>query len=712
MCAQCKSLLSPGTLACPTDGGPAEDVETLPAGARLGAYKIVRVLGEGGMGFVYEAVHEVLHRRTAIKMLRPELASPEVIVRFLQEAKAVNLIDHQNIINVYDYSDGADGSVYFVMEYLEGETLDDLMWRNRPMPLPLLLHTFTQTARALAAAHAKKIVHRDLKPANVFVIAREGNPAFIKLLDFGIAQLRGEGAVSGLTAAGTVMGTPQYMSPEQITGGAVDARTDVWALGVMLYRAATGQAPFRGEGFAQLAATISLDTPPTPRSLVPEIPDGLDQLIQRCLVHELDGRVQSMAELLAGLDRVQATARLTEEAILAAINTAPAPSSLPPTADRSVAGSLPEFQGVDPHAVRPRPVAPAPAPAPVPATPAPRRKTGLHVGLGAGAVALAVGAVVLGGAAPAPAPAPAPPVIAAVGSAGSAPAPTPAVSPQAAAAAALRDAIASGNLQQQGQAVDAIALVRGQRAAVHLYAALKGAPDVRVKAARALGALAIPDAAPKVRAALAGSGDKLRVELAAVLLGLGDKDARVILERAVSDPGMRLIAAVALAEAGAADRARPTLAEIAEATPVGRDQWRRASYGLARLGDAPARAALAAELAQPDPVRALGAAELLVQLAAPPAPPDPAARAYLQRVVIDPEFVHRGEAALALARLGDAAGLPWVPTGLASADADERKLAIAVCAALADRTHTSAITALATDDLDRAVRLTAAAALL
>ena len=708
VCAQCKSLLSQGARVCPTDGGPAEDVETLPAGARLGAYKIVRVLGEGGMGFVYEAVHEVLHRRTAIKMLRPEIASPEVIIRFLQEAKAVNLIDHQNIINVYDYSDGADGSVYFVMEYLEGETLDDLMWRNRPMPLPLLLHTFTQTARALAAAHAKKIVHRDLKPANVFVIAREGNPAFIKLLDFGIAQLRGEGAVSGLTAAGTVMGTPQYMSPEQITGGAVDARTDVWALGVMLYRAATGQAPFRGEGFAQLAATITLDTPPAPRSLVPEIPDGLDQLIQRCLVREIDGRVQSMAELLAGLERVQAIARLTDEAILAAINTAPAPAAPPPTADRSVAGSLPEFQGVDPNAVRPRPVAPAPAPAP-----APRSKTGLYVGLGAGALALAVGAFVLGGAkatpTPTPTPAPAPPVVAPVGSAGLAPAPTPAVSPQEAAAAALRDAIASGNLQQQGQAVDAIALVRAQRAAVHLYAALKGAPDVRVKAARALGALAIPDAAPKVRAALAESGDKLKVELAAVLLGLGDKDARVILERAVSDPGMRLIAAVALAEAGAADRARPTLAEIAEATPVGRDQWRRATYGLARLGDAPARAELAAELAQPDPVRALGAAELLAQL---DHPPDPAARAYLQRVVVDPEFARRGEAALALARLGDAAGLPWVPTGLASADADERKLAIAVCAVLADRTHTSAITALATNDLDRAVRLTAAAALL
>src|SRR5262249_37933034 len=157
-----------------------------------------------------------------------------------------------NIVNVYDYGD-QDGNVYFVMEFLEGETLDDLMRRRRPMAMPLLLHVFDQIGRALAAAHARQIVHRDLKPANVFVVAREANPCFIKLLDFGIAQLRGAGAVPGLTLAGSVMGTPQYMSPEQISGGAADAHSDVWALGVMMYRAATGQAPFKGEQFAELA---------------------------------------------------------------------------------------------------------------------------------------------------------------------------------------------------------------------------------------------------------------------------------------------------------------------------------------------------------------------------------------------------------------------------------------------------------------------------
>ena len=204
VCIQCKSLLRHEARTCPRDGATAEEVEALPQGTKLASYKIERMLGEGGMGFVYEATHEVLGRRTAIKLLRPEFANEaQIVTRFLNEAKAVNLIDHQNIINVYDYGDGADGSVYFVMEFLEGETLDDLMRKRKPMPLPLLLHVFSQIGRALAAAHAKKIVHRDLKPANVYVIAREDNPYFIKLLDFGIAQLRGEGAVKGLTQAGS-----------------------------------------------------------------------------------------------------------------------------------------------------------------------------------------------------------------------------------------------------------------------------------------------------------------------------------------------------------------------------------------------------------------------------------------------------------------------------------------------------------------------------
>src|SRR5262249_55399507 len=157
---------------------------SLPDGSRVGAYRISKMLGEGGMGFVHEATHDVLGRRAAIKFLRPEFASqPAVVTRFLQEAKAVDIINHDNIVKVLDYADGADGSVYFVMEYLEGESLADLLKRHRPAPLVLTIHVYLQIMRALSAAHAKQIVHRDLKPANVFIAKTEDNPYFVKLLD-------------------------------------------------------------------------------------------------------------------------------------------------------------------------------------------------------------------------------------------------------------------------------------------------------------------------------------------------------------------------------------------------------------------------------------------------------------------------------------------------------------------------------------------------
>src|SRR5262245_24043789 len=319
VCMSCRRLLSADATECPDDGADVQAVTTLPRGARIGVYRIERLLGEGGMGFVYEATHELLNRRSAIKMLRPELAKHEqVVARFLNEAKAVNLIDHQNIVNVYDYGDGVEGSVYFVMEFLEGETLDEVMRRRRPMKIPLVLHMFGQIARALAAAHAKQVVHRDLKPTNVYVVARENNPYYIKLLDFGIAQLRGAGAVQGLTLDGSVIGTPQYMSPEQISGRPVDARCDIWAMGVMMYRATTGQAPFKGEEFPQLADQILHHTP-VPAGELAALPAALSAVIASCLERDLDRRCASMTELLDGLERVKHECKLDDEAILAAV---------------------------------------------------------------------------------------------------------------------------------------------------------------------------------------------------------------------------------------------------------------------------------------------------------------------------------------------------------------------------------------------------------
>src|SRR5512140_2309395 len=576
VCTSCKRLLKADARPCPADGAAAETVEMLPKDTRLGSYKIDRMLGEGGMGFVYEATHEVLNRRTAIKLLRPELSThAQVVTRFLMEAKAVNLIDHQNIINVYDYGDGADGSVYFVMEFLEGETLDDLMRKRRPMQMPLLLHTFGQIARALAAAHAKQIVHRDLKPANVYVVSREDNPYFVKLLDFGIAQLRGTGAVQGLTVAGTVMGTPQYMSPEQISGETVDARSDVWAMGVMMYRAATGQAPFKGEEFPQLADKILHHVPPPAGDLV-ALPASLTKLITSCLERSIERRCQSVAELIAGLERVKQECKLDDDAILAAVtaDSGAIRESLPPrprepTRD-SLAGSVPKYQGAGAPQRVARPSADRP----------PRSRLGMYMLIAAVAGGLASAAYVVQRrhtdptqhppVVPGSASEPAAPL--ATGSAPSKPSLKVAfeqgdtVEWHTIAEQDLREAITSGTLQQQGFVVDAIALARMKKAAPLLYRALKASPEVRVKAARALGELALPDSAPKVREALAESGDKIKVELAAVLYRLGDKDARAILLRALEDPSMQITAAIAMAEAGD-DAGRAILADVVKTMP-------------------------------------------------------------------------------------------------------------------------------------------------
>ncbi|HEX4423048.1 MAG TPA: serine/threonine-protein kinase, partial [Kofleriaceae bacterium] len=448
VCISCRSLLGASARQCPADGAATVFVKTLPKDTRLGAYKIDRMLGEGGMGLVYEATHEVLNRRAAIKMLRPELsAHSQMVTRFLNEAKAVNLIDHQNIVNVYDYGDNLEGSIYFVMEFLAGETLEGLMRERRPMQVPLLLHVFGQVARALAAAHAKQIVHRDLKPANVYVVTREDNPYFIKLLDFGVAQLRGAGAPQGLTVAGTVMGTPQYMSPEQISGGTVDARSDVWAMGVMMYRAATGQAPFKGEKLAEIADKIR-NHAPQPADEIVALPAALCRLITRCLERRVEARCPSVAELIAGLEQVKQEWRLDDDAILAAV-TADAGTiirSAPelrrePTRD-ILAGSVPRDQGASARVgLRPG---------------AGWSRLGRYATIAAAAFALGSAAYLMLGRGEdlGPQAAAQPSAIASMVAVGDLDA------ARRHAEHDLRDVIASGTLQQQGIAVDALGLAR------------------------------------------------------------------------------------------------------------------------------------------------------------------------------------------------------------------------------------------------------------
>jgi HEAT repeat protein/tRNA A-37 threonylcarbamoyl transferase component Bud32 len=709
ICTVCKRLLPTDARQCSVDGGSSEAAIVLPPGARIDAYRIDRVLGEGGMGFVYQATHEELGRRTAIKMLRSELATmPLIVTRFLNEAKAVNLINHQNIIDVYDYGDKY-GSVYFVMEFLEGETLEELMHKRAPMSVPLLLHIFGQIARALAAAHAKQIVHRDLKPANVFVVSREDNPRFIKLLDFGIAQLRGDRAVQGLTLAGSVMGTPQYMSPEQVSGRTVDARSDVWAMGVMLYEATTGRRPFHGERFSELADRI-LHQPVPPADELAAAPAALTQLIARCLERRVEDRCPSMAALIDGLERVKQACQLDDDAVLAEVvaDAGARGAQMPPPGDRGpydLAASLPEHQGAGADAVHP-------------ARPRSHSRLARYAMIGT----VIAGLVGVGYAALAPARAPSAERHDERGTGSVQPDPqlhVNGVGPRLAKALAagdlprardvaersLRAAITEGSVDERRHAVDALALVRGSRVAPLLYLALE-VPDVRARAASALVDLAVPDAARRLRAALAGARGRLRVEIAAALYQLGDRDVRTILLRALEKPSERLLAAIAMAAIGD-DAGRDTLSELVEHTPRHRESWRQAAGALVRLGADGPRALLERELTEPDAMRQVGAAAVLAGAG------DARAKDQLARLAADPAFARRGDAALALARLGDRRALDWVSVGLQSPDADDRKHALAVASMLggASPIDAPAIAVLLTDP-DLAVRMTVEAAIL
>src|SRR4051812_6164524 len=254
-------------------------------GAQVGAYRVVKQIGEGGMGSVWLAEHIALGRRAALKMLHPEYsARPDVVARFFNEARAATAIADPGIVQIFDFGECADGRAYIVMELLDGEPLDRRLKREGALTLVDGLRLIRQVASTLGAAHARGIVHRDLKPENVYVVrdpeVAGGERA--KVLDFGIAKLAGEhGGIKTQTAA--VMGTPMFMSPEQCRGtGQVDARSDVYALGCMLFLLVTGRPPFQAEGVGDLIAMHLRELPPAPAQLRPGIPPELDQLVLRC----------------------------------------------------------------------------------------------------------------------------------------------------------------------------------------------------------------------------------------------------------------------------------------------------------------------------------------------------------------------------------------------------------------------------------------------
>ena len=295
VCPACGARYPADFRVCPRDATPLEDApsdEDPIVGQLLdGNYEVLRVIGEGGMGKVYEARHTRLHtKRFAVKLLHHELArEPEVVTRFQREAEAASVLMHPNVVGVYDVNTSADGRPYIVAELLEGEELGKYLDRLGRLPAVEAVHIVRQGCRALAAAHAAGIVHRDVKPENVFLA---GPSATVKVLDFGISKVAEFS--DGLTKTGTVMGTPDYMAPEQARGDRVDARADIYAVGAILYRALTGRKPFEGSDPMAILTAVLTQEPERPSTLEPSIPLSLELIVQRTMAKNPAQRFASM----------------------------------------------------------------------------------------------------------------------------------------------------------------------------------------------------------------------------------------------------------------------------------------------------------------------------------------------------------------------------------------------------------------------------------
>jgi serine/threonine-protein kinase len=269
-----------------------------------GRYKIVREIASGGMSVVYEATHVKIGRTVAIKVLHRDMAGdPEVVARFLNEARAVGTFGHPNIVASTDFGELPGHVPYLVLEYLEGRTLSDEIKNEGPLPIRRVARVAMQIASALDAAHARNVIHRDLTSANIFLVKREGNPDHVKVLDFGISKFLTAGDSSVKTRRGLTMGTPEFMAPEQISDpDAVDSRVDVYALGVIMYHMLAGQHPFTRTPLQSLLTQIVVEPPPPIQRQ--GIPEGLSAIVLKALSKNPSDRFASMREMGVELERL------------------------------------------------------------------------------------------------------------------------------------------------------------------------------------------------------------------------------------------------------------------------------------------------------------------------------------------------------------------------------------------------------------------------
>jgi serine/threonine-protein kinase len=268
-----------------------------------GKFRIERVLGQGAMGVVVAATHIQLDERVALKFLLPEaLVNADAVARFAREARAAVKIKSEHVVRVSDVGTLESGSPYMVMEYLQGQDLSDWTRDRGALSVPEAVEFLLQACEALAEAHAIGIIHRDLKPANLFVTTRRDGTPCIKVLDFGISKFTGAGADLAMTKTSTVMGSPLYMSPEQLSSTrTVDARTDIWALGVILFELVSGRVPFEAETMPELCGKVLSEPPPSLRGLRQNMPEAIDAIVFRCLAKDRTQRYANVAELAEAL---------------------------------------------------------------------------------------------------------------------------------------------------------------------------------------------------------------------------------------------------------------------------------------------------------------------------------------------------------------------------------------------------------------------------
>jgi serine/threonine-protein kinase len=376
-CASCQTVYPEGVAVCARDGAPlprpavsedagaaaalavAPSTETETAtdarevfdsmiGATLaGRYRIVRRIGEGGMGAVYEAVHTIIGKRLAVKVLLEKfLTKTDFVARLLQEARLASAIGHEHIVDVTDFGTTDDGRAFVAMEFLDGESLAELVMREAPLPVERSLRIVRQVASALGAAHAKGIVHRDIKPENVYLV-RRGDEDFVKVVDFGISKavkqgqgLGDEGSDYRLTHTGLLLGTPLYMSPEQARGEEeLDQRVDIWALGVMLYECLTGEVPFRANNYLGIISQVLTHDARPPSQLRPElgIPEAVESVVMHAMEKDRNRRYATMAEVERDLERLLAGDQNVGSPV--AVVAAPGSGSTPPPPSPNRAGT-------------------------------------------------------------------------------------------------------------------------------------------------------------------------------------------------------------------------------------------------------------------------------------------------------------------------------------------------------------------------------------